>query len=335
MISEVEDLILQQRPNNTYGFVFDSHPNIELLGYSKHPYKKYNVHYIKCFECAKDPELFGEAIFWATLSDMKKGQMPCGCARLVKWTKGQWETLANRASEDMGFTFHGWADDVFRGAITKCKMYCDKHGTWTSTTASNLIKLSRGCPRCGNEAKAIDRKPHKNAVTDEDFFLTGRYHPDTVFSRVGQREGKGAVYWSVDCPRCGIYGEAQADALKRGSYCCGCKNSGNQNQAYVNIIYDGDLPIALKFGITYNMVARIKEYKYSSIYKVENSHLFYFEDRNACRAAEKFCKSYFECGVVSKEDMPKGFSETTHLYNIDKILDIYRKYGGIEAPLFR
>lgn len=331
MISEIKDLDLYQRPSVTYGFVFDGYPHIELLGYTKHPYKTYNVHYIKCLECAKDPELFGDAIFWATLHDMNKGQMPCGCARLVKWTKSQWETLAVRASEDMGFTFKGWADEVFKGSLTKCNMHCDKHGTWISTTASNLIKLKRGCPKCGNEAKAIDRKPHKNAVTDEDFFSTGKYHPDTTFKRVGQRDGKGAVYWSVNCPVCGIVGEAQADALKRGVRCCGCTNSGNQNTAYINVIQDGEIPIALKFGITCDINRRKREQSSGSIYDVINTHIFHFIDRNKCRDAEKVCKNSLVCGVIPRDEMKSGFSETTYLNNLDKIIEIFTTYGGVEV----
>ena len=330
MISNAKNLVLYKNTDVKYGFVFKEYPSVELLGYNKHPYKNYNVHYIKCFECAKDPELFGDAIFWATLSDLKRGQMACGCARLVKWTKSQWEILARRTSQEMGFTFQGWSSDTFTGATTKCRILCSKHGTWETTTASNLIKLKRGCPKCGNESKAVDRKPHKNAVTDKEFFSTGKYHPDTVFKRIGQRDGKGSVYWSVDCPLCGIIGEAQADALKRGVCCCGCNNSGNQNTAYINIIQDKDTPIALKFGVTCDIDRRKREQSSGCIYDVINTHVFHFMDRDMCRAAEKKCKTSLFCGVIPRNEMKNGFSETTYLSNLENIIQIFTTYGGVE-----
>ncbi len=322
---------LRQRDDVEYGFVFQNRPDIELIGYTRHKYKKYNVHCVRCTTCEKDPELFGAALFTGTLSDIRRGRIPCGCAGQVLWEEWQWKLLAKRASAELGFSFEGWADEEFKGSITYCRLLCSKHGMWTSNKVSNLVLLKRGCPSCGNESKAIDRKVHKNAVTAEAFFATGKYHPDTVFKRLGSRPNGLAIYWSVECPVCNIYGEAQASALKRGVYCCGCTNSGNQNQAYINIVYDNDLPIAIKFGITYDLSRRVKEQKYSSIYRIENIHMFYFDDRNQCRAAEKYCKNTLVCGIIPKEFMKSGFSETTSISNLNIVRQIFLQYGGVES----
>lgn len=49
----------------------------------------------------------------------------------------------------------------------------------------------------------------------------------------------------------------------------------------------------------------------------------------ACKKAERECKKELETGVVLKRDMPDGWTETTWSYNIGKVVDIYKRNGGL------
>lgn len=41
---------------------------------------------VKCNICAQDSELFGTAIFESSSRDIKRGLIPCGCARNPWWS---------------------------------------------------------------------------------------------------------------------------------------------------------------------------------------------------------------------------------------------------------
>ncbi|MNY53388.1 hypothetical protein D3C86_1891410 [compost metagenome] len=124
-------------------------------------------------------------------------------------------------------------------------------------------------------------------------------------------------------------GEAYLAALKSGNRPCCCSNN-RQTKAYINILSEGSTQIALKFGIANTVKRRVKEQNSYSIYDVVNCKTYQFLDKVACLAAERECKKVLFCGVVSKSDMPDGYTETTYLYNLDKIVEIYKKHGGVE-----
>jgi hypothetical protein len=42
------------------------------------------------------------------------------------------------------------------------------------------------------------------------------------------------------------------------------------------------------------------------------------------------CKKELETGIIPKQELPDGYTETTYIYNLDKIKQIYMEYGGVE-----
>lgn len=62
---------------------------------------------------------------------------------------------------------------------------------------------------------------------------------------------------------------------------------------------------------------------------MRNHSIWEFPSKKHCRDAENECKRELECGVLSKEDMPDGWTETTHVYNLGRIKDTYAKHGGV------
>lgn len=111
-----------------------------------------------------------------------------------------------------------------------------------------------------------------------------------------------------------------------------CPRCGRQNQqyAYINSIELDNNIIALKYGIENTPNKRVKKQNYSSIYNVKTLYLYHFNTVDDCKSAENECKKLFGKGILSKKEMPDGYTETTSTANIDKIIDIYEKWGGIK-----
>jgi hypothetical protein len=102
-----------------------------------------------------------------------------------------------------------------------------------------------------------------------------------------------------------------------------------QQQAYVNLVMDDINVVAIKFGIARNSVKRAKQQNTKSLYKIIQHSFHEFPDTASTKKAERECKQVLECGVLSKYDMPYGHTETTWAYNLEKIIVIYERNGGI------
>ena len=116
--------------------------------------------------------------------------------------------------------------------------------------------------------------------------------------------------------------------LQDGCRPCAC--SGHRPQeCYVNLLIDNNnMALAIKFGLTVNSESRVKRQDSKSIYAVKQHSIHSFPDVASCKKAERECKQTLECGVLTKEEMPDGFTETTWAFNLDKIISIYEKHGG-------
>lgn len=87
--------------------------------------------------------------------------------------------------------------------------------------------------------------------------------------------------------------------------------------------------VAIKFGIANNSKQRMKQQSSKSIYTLKQHSVYTFRSVEECKKAERECRQELECGVVLKRDMSDGYTETTWVYNIDRIIEIYERNGGI------
>lgn len=104
----------------------------------------------------------------------------------------------------------------------------------------------------------------------------------------------------------------------------------SQQYAYIHNILDGDLSVALKYGIEKQKGKRVMQQNKKSLFKIESLHTYFFTSVFECKEAEKECKKLFGKGVLTKQEMPDGYTETTTPNNIDKIIAIYEKWGGVK-----
>ena len=87
--------------------------------------------------------------------------------------------------------------------------------------------------------------------------------------------------------------------------------------------------MAVKFGIANNAIIRNRQQNRTSVYPVKGCGVWEFETKGDCVSAERECKQTLECGILTKEEMPDGWSETVDVKDLEKIISIYEKHGGV------
>lgn len=329
----LEDLVdengLQQDEWSLTAPTFGEDNQLTVVGWSGKCF--YNKHYIlKCMRCSEDLELFGQGYFRSKKGHLVRGQVPCGCTRTPRWSEDQFAILCSRKARELGYTFLGFVGD-WKGAYTRTEVLCEEHGEWSSGNINNLFSIHRGCPKCHAEAIAkANKKP--DDVMIASFFASGGFHPDTKFWRSERKNNRGwCPYWYMFCPECDERGESQRGDLQQGKRPCACNNQ-RQQECYINLLIDDhNNPIAIKFGIAIDSKQRIKKQDLYSVYTIKQHSVYQFLDAVSCKRAERECKKELECGVVLKRDMKDGYTETTYAYNLDKIVEIYERNGGIRV----
>lgn len=306
---------------------FGANNQIQIIGWVKSLSGR-KLYVIKCHKCSQDYELFGEGYFRQTKSELVKGGLPCGCSHIPKWSKEQHMIRCDRAASALGYKFLGFFGD-WKLQYTKLRMECKLHGEWSSGTITSLINSNKGCPQCAMEA-LWKLKTRTNKEMTDLFLATGAFHPETKFWRSDKLTTQGiSAYWIMSCPECGETGESFVGNLHKGHRSCHCSQP-RQQEAYVNFIEDSGLLVGLKFGIANNSAVRASSQNRACAFDVVNKFVYKFPDTTSCKAAERECKKELDCGVILKRDMPDGYTETTHVYNLDKIIQIYKNHGGVK-----
>lgn len=309
--------------------VFGSESNITVLGwYGRNNNGNGSKRYIvSCNICQQDPELFGRGYFQSEKGSMLRGSIPCGCSMSFRWTKEQYTLLCNRK----GAVLNCHSAELFadwKGLKTKFTMLCQKHGKWQGDLNSFLV-ANIGCKQCGTEkVVAANQKPMEDMIID--FMKTGSFAEGTQFKRSDRKARNGyRPFCYVICPVCLDEVEARICNLKKGAVPCMCSKIRTR-EAYIHTLKDGALVVALKFGISVNSVIRRRVQNLKCTYSVQPCAVYKFPSLKACKMAELECKQELECGVILKRDMPDGYTETTWVYNLEKIEEIYKRNGGIK-----
>ena len=305
------------------GNKFGADGQVTVLGRLRLPGQP-KTYIVSCSVCSKDPELFYDGVFKALKNTLIDGSIPCGCATYgVRWTELQYKTKVRRLCELTVFTFDGWAEP-FRGSKTKINLHCDHHGLFTLRMDSLLG--GAGCKGCANDTL---RKDDKHFI--DSFMVTGQFVPGTTFKKSEVRNSQGKeVFWKVNCPVCEVEYLSESYNLQRGSLSCKCCKH-NQTLAYINLISDNSTHIAVKFGVTRQLPERIERISSLTIHDIICMGVWEFSNTQDCKSAERTCKKTLECGIVPPLEMKDGWTETTHISNIDEIISIYEGYGGIRV----
>lgn len=329
----LQDLVdkdgLQQDDWSVIAPVFGKDGQVIVVGWCGRQGSGGNKYYIlKCDKCSKDSELFGDGYFKSTKGNLARGGLPCSCSGKVNWTREQYYVKCSRVCIVKGYTFLGFVGE-WKGKYTKIKMSCEKHGEWSSGVIDTLITEGCGCPNCKSADMGIrSRKP--DSVMVQYFLGSGGFSQGTHFWRSDRLNSKGfKVYWCYFCPDCCTQGESAATSLKLGQRSCECLRN-RQLEAYINVIYDKDIAIGLKFCVSNNSVFRVSRQNHSCVYDIKLLCYYKFPTVSMCRMAELECKRELDCGIISKTELPDGYTETTWVYNLERIMQIYERNGGVK-----
>lgn len=290
----------------------------------------------ECTECKKDSELFLRGLFVTTLPKIRSGRLPCGCNEVRTWEQWQYLVIIKRRCEELGVQL--LEDSIPKESIkytTKLKFICRIHGEFVKSVQHLL--LSQGCKVCANN------KPDDEMI--KSFFEKADWHPDTKFTRLPMKTShtKGGnqarVWWSYVCGECGKYAEDMSDVIQKGKKKCACR-SAKQTKGYIFKVKNSEgAVIALKFGITYAINQRLALLKYSNRFSENTFELisyWQFPDSYSCCRAELDCKKVVE-SILTKEQLPVGWSETCSINDLEKIEEIYRELGAkpLDLPKIR
>lgn len=112
---------------------------------------------------------------------------------------------------------------------------------------------------------------------------------------------------------------------------CGCPRCAGQNQkqAYINTVEDGEVPVALKLGIANDSSERVSEQNRRNLFQSTTLGVWVFHTVESCKTAERECKRDLVCGVLSEREMKDGWTETVSVLDLEKVIAIYEKHGGV------
>lgn len=317
------------------GSVFGEGGHLTVVGWLERDNSRCKRYIVHCSQCSKDSELFGDGVFQTLKGRLSRGLLPCGCSDRTRWSPTQYYTLLTRESHLEKYTI---PKEQFRvdklGLKDKVQVVCTDHGM-VSARLKDMLHKTTGCPFCGEVRSklALDASRHiPIEIHIKDFFKVGIFHPDTIFSKnTGRRDPRGYLaFFDVTCGACGEGYTSRLTCLKAGHRGCVCSRQ-NQTQAYIHRVVDNGWDVCLKFGIARDATTRRKTQNRKNVFNVLPLKVYNFPTASQCKAAERECLDKLECGTVSKRDMPDGYTETTYLRNLDAIIAIYKKHGGVET----
>ena len=294
-------------------------------------YKETTRLIVECQICKLKPQLYGEAIYRTTNSDIRKGSLPCGCARNPKHGPKLWINRINEHCKLKNYNFHGFVRE-FKGQNTKLKLSCNVcDHRWDSCTAGNFLN-KRSCPNCADIARGLAKRKD-DEVMIASFFSTGLFKDGTEFIR-DENETR---MWNVICPVCKpkVFRSDKSN-LQAGKVPCDCSNGGGFDKtkpAYFYVLKcSSETTQFCGFGITNHYHRRIVNHTRNLAvagYKIDEQRSFSL-DGQAALDLENFIKQNLprlntgvsgfirEATAVENHDTVIAHAEQAVLYSKDQ-----------------
>lgn len=300
--------------------IISPHPELEVIGSYIHNSRECLV--VACSKCT-DKELYGSCLFEVEKRKFITGYKPCGCSRTIYWEDWQAEVLMQRKALKDGYTFVGWPAK-YNGSRTRTMFRCEKHGIWEGSIINDCKRYDIVCPGCWSDKMSnINRKEDCSMISN--FLSTEQFHPETLFTRSDKKAPNGyREFWNVFCPDCSTEYIANYKKLSVGYRGCECSGF-RQKELYINILYDSETPIALKFGIANNAELRLRSIQKKTTLVVKQYAVWLFDTIVECKSTELDIKHNFTTSVLSKALLPDGHTETASLLDFQGICEFLDK----------
>lgn len=217
---------------------------------------------------------------------------------------------------------HGMSYDyskfVWHGNHKHSTFICKRHGEFTQSPSNHLA--GKGCNLCAteNRVKAL-------SFTLDEFVSAARViHQDYYdYSKVQYVNSQTKVI--ITCPTHGDFKQIPNSHLS-GSGCPSCNKVGFSGDKPAIFYILSINPDVIKFGITSDINRRLSQLKRKSVFDIKVLHQLNFKFGINARALESEVKSLFETSVMSKQELPDGYTETTYSRNYQSILDLCLTY---------
>ena len=134
---------------------------------------------------------------------------------------------------------------------------------------------------------------------------------------------------SLSCENGHTYSRLVKDYIYTNSRGCPECSIDNMRFAYIHNIVNREDVISIKCGITNDPLRRFKRQNSKCIFDMEVMGVWEFPNHKACRDAENMIKGTYQRFIMTKIQMPDGFTETFLPQDCAGILTVYEKYGGV------
>lgn len=288
------------------------------------------IYITHCSVCKEDTELYDGGYFKTDKSKLLYDQLPCGCGKRLNIPYNKWDIYASRVALANGYSFVKFVNK--KSMTDKLVLICGKHGEW-STGRLTTLKAGNGCPECKRDAASERRLSDESRILQ--FFATGNYPANTKFIRSPRVAKDGTKpYWFVTCPQCNETVESKSCHILVGNCSCACKKH-NQRYAYILLLRNVNIPVAIKIGISNNCDRRIAiQSSKQTAFDIEVIGIWEFPSVASCKQAEQHClSSVSERGIISKSDYPDGWTETVPISALSEVITTYNFFGGIKLNI--
>ena len=274
---------------------------------------------------------------WDTtsISNFKKAAScpKCGVAKRTTKLRKTWEQhkAECQAVAKPGITVLRYIGE-WKGIYTRIVCRCEKHGEW-DTSNINKFKYGRSCPKC--KAEITTKRNIDNISKPEDLIPMCEERCGEGVSIVGYcKPWRGVLTpLKINCEKHGVLRVRNISQFLRRGDTSGCPRcAGNDQQTcYINVVYDNQTPICLKFGIAKCYRTRLASQNSRNLFQMEHAQLYSFPSVVDCRSAETACKIELATGILNRKELSDGWTETVALTDYDKVVSIYERFGGVRV----
>lgn len=216
------------------------------------------------------------------------------------------------AKEKFNKTFISYNGEYI-GGETIATWKCDICGDINKVSFQEAVK-DRYCPVCAKDASI-----KVNTKTEEDSIkiLNSGYKSVFVNWIDGYKNSRSKCY--MHCNVCNGNFISSANQFIMANRCPLC-SSKKFKYLYITEFFGRDVGRFIKFGITNVLGDRLYRQAHESGTLPKLIRTFYFEKYNA-REIELLIKNTFDCGVVTKEQFPDGFTETLNFSDLPRLIE--------------
>lgn len=289
----------------------EKHPSIEILRKGKNRGK--SVWHFYCPFCATD--------FSSSLDRMYKDDCACRCeGRYTNCTKIQRERQIKEVAARKGLKFLGWKTDFDSGNNSRFFVKCPSHPHYEINIANFVTTTADyNCPYCADERKGLSCKHTlEKFIEDANRVHNGKFD----YSNYVYTCSRTPSY--IYCPDCDITFKASYDNHVNKQRGCPAERGRVPIYTYLLSIYDGDVPIGLKYGKANKYEVRIKAHiNGNKHYNIETVGVWKYPDINACNHSETTVKRNVKPYHLDKKCFSTGAQETVCVSELENIIKMF------------